>query len=382
MNSNDISEKSSVLSGGTPVAALPSPVRRKRVNLALQGGGSHGAFTWGVLDRLLEDGRIDFEGVSGTSAGGINAAVLASGLAKGGPGGARKALADFWTSLGDHGAFSPLRRGVFDRARGKYGFDYSLSYRFFNSFTSMVSPYQWNPMNYNPLMDLVRRHVDFEAVKKSGLKLFVSATCVETGRIRVFRTAELDEDRVMASAAVPFMFQAVEIEGRHYWDGGFCGNPALFPLFYECESADMLIIQINPQFREKLPRTVYEIDNRAAEISFNVSLAAELRAIDFVNRIVEQGAAPDERYRRLHIHLVECEAEMQKLAPATKLLTEPAFLKHMRDLGREAAEEWLKKHFDDLGVRSSVDVRETFLDDDRVGVPSADEPKSTPEALA
>jgi NTE family protein len=344
----------------------------RKVNLALQGGGSHGAFTWGVLDRLLEEDSIEYEGLSGTSAGAMNAVVFASGYSKGGREGARKALTEFWTSIGKQSKFSPLRRGLWDIARGKFSFEHSLSYRLFNSFTNMVSPYQWNPVNFNPLQKMVREHVDFDAVHNSGLKLFLSATCVETGRIRVFRRHEIDENVLLASSALPFIFQAVKIKDRHFWDGGYCGNPALFPLFYECETLDLMIIQINPLFRAAIPTSAFEIEDRVAEIAFNVNLANEIRAIHFVTRLVEKGALDPARYRKVNIHLLESEEEMRRLAPATKILTEPAFLKHLFDLGRAASDKWIKDHLGDLGVKSSVNIKDRFLDDDHANDLSAE----------
>lgn len=337
---------------------------KKRINLAFQGGGSHGAFTWGVMDRLLEEERLDFEGISGTSAGAMNALVMASGLGAGGREAARERLERFWLGVGEYAPFSPVRRNPWDVLRGNFGYDHSWSYRMFTSFTHMVSPYQWNPLNFNPLRALIRKHIDFDAAcHRSNLKLFVSTTCVETGRIRIFKNDELKEDMLLASTALPALFQAVKIGDRHYWDGGFCGNPALFPLFYECESTDLLIVQINPLYREEVPVTTFEIQDRASEISFNGSLANEIRAIQFVTRLIEKGALDPARYRKVNIHLVESEAEMSKLSPSTKFMTEPKFLRHLRDLGREAADRWLKAHFDDIGVQSSVDIKEKYLQD-------------------
>lgn len=334
----------------------------KRINLALQGGGSHGAFTWGVLDRLLADERIELEGLSGTSAGAVNALVMASGLAKSGRSGARQALQDFWMAVGEQNLTHPIRRNPLDVMFGRFGFDLSWSYHLFASFTHLVSPYQWNPLNVNPLRDLIAKHIDFEAVRAfDQLKIFVSATSVESGHIRVFRREELTESALMASTALPLMFHAVEVDSQHYWDGGFVGNPALFPLFYECQSQDIVIVQINPLKREAVPKSVFEIQDRMSEISFNASLASELRAVHFVNRLIQKGALDSERYHQVLIHMIESEDEMRKLGSATKLLIEPPFLKHLFELGSKAADVWLEKNLDHVGRESSVDIRARFL---------------------
>ncbi len=335
---------------------------RRKLNLALQGGGSHGAFTWGVLDRLLEDERIEFEGVSGTSAGAVNALIMASGLAKGGRAEARLALEKFWMAVGDQQITNPIRRNPLDVMFGRFGFDLSWSYHLFASFTHLVSPYQWNPLNLNPLRDLIAKHIDFEAVRSfKDLKIFVSATSIETGHIRVFRREEMTEAALLASTALPLMFHAVEVDGQHYWDGGFVGNPALFPLFYECQSQDIVIVQINPLKREAVPKSVFEIQDRMSEISFNASLASELRAVHFVNRLIQKGALDQERYHPVLIHMIESEEEMRKLGSATKLLIEPKFLKHLFDMGRVAADNWLQNSLKSVGVESSVDIRARFL---------------------
>lgn len=334
----------------------------KRINLALQGGGSHGAFTWGVLDRLLEEEGLELEGLSGTSAGAVNALVMASGLARGGRAEARLALEKFWMAVGEKQHFHPIKRNPLDVMFGRFGFDLSWSYHLFASFTHLVSPYHWNPTNINPLRDLISEHVDFEAVRGfDKLKIFVSATSIETGHIRVFRREELTEASLLASTALPLMFHAVEVDKLHYWDGGFVGNPALFPLFYECKSQDIVIVQINPLRREAVPKSVFEIQDRMSEISFNASLASELRAVHFVNRLIQKGALDRERYRPVLIHMIEGEEEMKKLGSATKLLIEPKFLKHLFELGRNAASTWLEANLKSVGVESSVDTRARFL---------------------
>jgi len=334
----------------------------KKLNLALQGGGSHGAFTWGVLDRLLEDPRIEFDGLSGTSAGAVNGLVMASGLAQGGREGARVALRGFWMAVGEMHQMTPYRRHPLDVVFGRFGFDLSWSYHLFASFTHLVSPYQWNPMNINPLRELIAKHIDFAAVRSlETMKIFVSATSIETGHIRVFRREELTQEALMASTALPLMFHAVEVDSQHYWDGGFVGNPALFPLFYECDSQDIVIVQINPIKREAVPKSVFEIQDRMSEISFNASLASEMRAVHFVNRLIQKGALDGERYRPILVHMIESEEELMRLGSSTKLLIEPQFLKHLFEMGRKSADGWIEKSFEKVGKESSIDIKGRFL---------------------
>ena len=264
---------------------------RKRIDLALQGGGSHGALTWGVLDRLLEENRLEIDGISGTSAGAMNAVVLADGLHKGGRDGARAALHAFWKAVSDAARFSPIQRSPWDRLMGNDSLDHSPSYLLFESLTQLIAPAKLNPLAINPLRDLVIRLVDFERVNACRkVKLFVTATNVRTGKVKVFSNDEISIDAVMASACLPFLFQAVEIDGEAYWDGGYMGNPAIFPLIYSCDTPDVLVVHINPLERTELPRTAAEILNRINEISFNSSLLREMRAIAFVTQLIDSKA--------------------------------------------------------------------------------------------
>ncbi|MGH2373115.1 MAG: patatin-like phospholipase family protein, partial [bacterium] len=257
----------------------------KPINLALQGGGAHGAFTWGVLDTLLEDERIEIEAISGTSAGAMNAAVLADGMMEGGCEGGRRALEEFWSAVSRAALGSPLKRSVWDMMTGNWNLDFSPSYLFLDQLSRLASPYQTNPLNLNPLRDLVLRQVNFERLRRCDcIKLFISATSVRTGKVKVFKHAELSIDALMASACLPLLFQAVEIDGEAYWDGGYMGNPVLFPFFYRCRHPDVVIVQINPLEREDTPTTAPEIMDRVNEITFNSSLMSEFRAIDFVAR--------------------------------------------------------------------------------------------------
>jgi len=340
------------------VTAGKSP---KMVNLALQGGGSHGAFTWGVLDRLLEDGRIGFEAISGTSAGAMNAVVVADGIMKGGPDGARQALEDFWQAVGREGAKSLIQRSLLNVFMGDWSLENSPSYLFFDNLTRLVSPYELNPLNQNPLRDLLEAQIDFDRVTACNkMKLFVSATNVHSGRVRVFTCDEITADVVMASACLPFMFQAVEIDGVPYWDGGYMGNPALFPFFNACASSDVVLVQINPIERKTTPRTAREILNRVNEIAFNSSLLKELRAIEFVARLIDEGKLDPSDYKEVLLHRVDGGEEMLALLASSKVNAEWAFLIHLRDIGRAAANRWLEESFDRIGKESSVDIRTLF----------------------
>lgn len=336
----------------------------KPVNLALQGGGAHGAFTWGVLDRILEDERIVIEAISGTSAGAMNAVVLADGLMRGGAEGARERLRLFWHEISKAAEYSPIRRSPFDMFTGNWSLDLSPAYLWFDTLTRSLSPYDFNPLNINPLKETLEGIVDFERVRACDrLKLFVSATNVETGRVRVFSGQQMTADMVMASACLPTMFQAVEIEGSHYWDGGYMGNPILYPFFYASQSPDILIVQINPIERPGVPRTAREIMNRINEISFNASLLKDLRSVDFVARMLDEGKLDAERYRKLRIHLIKDYEAFSSLGAPSKFNAEPAFLEHLFKVGREACTAWLDENYEAVGERSTVDIRAMFQGD-------------------
>ncbi|MGH7004102.1 MAG: patatin-like phospholipase family protein [Alphaproteobacteria bacterium] len=334
----------------------------KSINLALQGGGAHGAFTWGVLDRFAEEERLGFDGISATSAGAMNAAVFAYGLAEGGRNGAKAALANFWRRVSHAAAFSPLQPTLLDRLTCNKSLAMSPSFIFFDLVTRFLSPYQFNPLNYNPLREVIGKSVDFDKLRTTccPVKLFLSATNVRTGKIRVFANNEISVDSVLASACLPFLFQAVEIDGDPYWDGGYMGNPAIFPLIYECESADVLVVHINPMEREHMPHTAAEILNRINEISFNSSLMREMRAISFVTKLIDSGELKS-NLKRMLIHSIAADAVMNGLGHTSKLNADWEFLTSLRDTGRAHADAWLKANFDKLGRESTVDIRGTYL---------------------
>lgn len=339
----------------------------RTINLALQGGGAHGAFTWGALDALLEDPRIRFEGVCGTSAGAMNAVVLAHGLLQGGRKGAREALRWFWERIGRSGMLWNAVRPPAQMLEA-FGIDPRMAaegtHVLFETWASLLSPYQFNPWNFDPLRQLLERSVDFRALQQEGcLKLFVCATNVRSGKVRIFTNTDLTADAVLASACLPQLFRAVEIDGEAYWDGGYVGNPALYPLFYHVESRDIVIVHVNPIRRDQVPRTPVEIATRVNEITFNSSLMREMRAIEFAARLVDQGWLKDEfacRLRRMYVHSIRDDAAMAAIG-GNRLHPDPRLLETLFELGRATGGAWLKDHFDDLGQRDSVDVRAEFL---------------------
>jgi NTE family protein len=354
-------------SGGTaplPRPAVAKPATTRRINIALQGGGTHGAFTWGVLERLLEDERLDYDAVSGTSAGAVNAAVFVQGLCEGGRDGARAALDRLWRDAAARLAVSPLQNTPIEKAIWGYDLTWSFAYQTFETLTRVLSPYQINPTPYdwNPLRAVLDERIDHEVLRTGkGPKLFISATSVRTGKPRVFTREEVTADVVMASACLPQFFKAVEIDGEPYWDGGYLGNPALWPLYEQGGVPDIVLVQLNPTVREELPTHPTEIMNRLNEISFNASLMAEMRAIDFVQRLLDAGRLEQPRYRRLFLHMIEDEERMRQFKLSTKLNGDWQFLSTLKQYGREAADKWLATHFDKLGRESSVDIRDRFL---------------------
>ncbi|MGI9500983.1 MAG: patatin-like phospholipase family protein [Geminicoccaceae bacterium] len=339
-------------------------IEQKRANLALQGGGAHGAFAWGVLDKFLEDGRLQIEGLSATSAGAMNAVAFAYGMSAGGRDGAREQLDAFWHEISRAGErYSPVRAFPWERWLNGFNMENALSFQAFEAATHLFSPYQLNPFDFNPLRDVLEQVIDFDRLRQSDKapELFLSATNVRTGKIKVFQNAELTSDVVLASACLPYIFKAVEIDGEHYWDGGYMGNPAIFPLIYKSDSPDVIVVHINPLERKELPTTAPEIFNRINEISFNSSLMREMRAIAFVTRLIDEGALDGKSFNRMFVHSVRSDEEMTRLSVASKLSPDWAFLCHLRDIGRRTAETWLAENFDRIGVESSVDIADVYL---------------------
>ncbi len=339
---------------------MAEPHETKSINLALQGGGAHGAFTWGVLDALLARDDLVIDGISGTSAGAMNAAVVAYGLAKGGNRGARETLAAFWHAVGEAARFSPLQPSALDRWLGPGNMETSPGWLAFDAVSRMVSPYQFNPLAMNPLADLLTGVVDFawlaEQCAHDVVKLFLCASNVKTGKIKVFRPEEISCQAVLASACLPFLFQAVEIDGEHYWDGGYMGNPPIFPLIYGTASHDVVIVRLNPIAIDRVPTSPREIADRVNTLSFNSSLMREMRAIAFVTRLIDDGHLELDRYKRLNIHSIDAEDVFSDLGVSSKLNAQPEFLDYLFQLGRGRGEAWLSAHAHSIGVESSVDL--------------------------
>jgi NTE family protein len=336
-------------------AARPKKGAPVLVDLALQGGGSHGAFTWGVLDRLLEESSLQFDGISGTSAGAMNAAVMASGLMQGGPDGAREALEGFWKRVSDAARMSPLRRGPIEILTGNWTLDYSPVFAAVEFAAQVFSPYDTSLAGANPLSKILAESVDFAHLVESPVKVFVTATNVHTGQGRIFRNAELTPEVLLASACLPTMFQAVEIDGVPYWDGGYAGNPSMSPLVRECSASDTILVQINPIVRPGTPRTAREIQNRLNEISFNATLLKELKAGALLRQVADPGKGEGAAWANMRVHRISSEI-MLELGYSSKMLTEWPFFTMLRDEGRKSADAFLAEHKGDLGVRSSLDL--------------------------
>ena len=325
------------------------------VDLALQGGGSHGAFTWGVLDRLLEEPQLRIAAISGTSAGAMNAAVLADGWVEGGAEGARAALDKYWQQVSRAAAFSLLQRSPLDRLMGRWTLDTSPAYIAMDLISRVMSPYDLNPFGLNPLRGILAECIDFSRLARSPIKLFVTATSVRTGRGRIFRNPEITADVLLASACLPTMFRAVEIDGEAYWDGGYAGNPTITPLIRESDAHDTILVQINPRERPDTPRSAAEILNRLNEISFNSPLMKELRMIALLRQVADPGTGEGARWAQMRTHRIATDV-LAEFGASSKLNAEWDFVSMLRTEGRRAASEFLDAHAGDLGTRSTTDL--------------------------
>jgi NTE family protein len=341
-----------VTRSSSPDGAAREP---RLIDLALQGGGSHGAFTWGVLDRLLEETGLRIDAISGTSAGAMNAAVLADGYVAGGADGARKALDAYWERVAKAATFSPFQRTPMDRLAGRWSLDFSPAFIAMDLMSRVFSPYDLNPQGVNPLTEILDQSIDFKRLARSPIKLFVTATNVRTGRGRIFRNAEITSDVLLASACLPTVFQAVEIEGEPYWDGGFAGNPTITPLVRESDAEDSILVQINPRERPGTPRTASEILNRLNEVSFNATLMKELRMIALMRQVADPGTGEGARWSNMRTHRIMTEM-MVELGYSSKLNAEWEFLCMLREEGRRCATEFLDRHLEDVGRRSTADI--------------------------
>jgi NTE family protein len=327
--------------------------------LALQGGGAHGAFTWGVLDHLLEDGRLAFEGISGTSAGAMNAIALAHGLVEAGRDGARAALEKFWTAVAGSMAFA--------NSSGSDGHTFAFGPAFHNmlGWVSQLSPRQLNPFDLNPLRDIVNAQIDFERLRaQAGTKLFVATTNANSGQLRLFRRAELTADVILASACLPTIHRAIVIDGEPYWDGGYAANPAVFPLFYECDSHDILLVLLSPLKYESTPSSAQDIRERMLEFAFTATFLREMRMFAHMSDYVKASLIPLGRFERrianTHFHVIDAQDFMRELTADSKLAANMKFFMRLKDLGRERARVWLQDHFARVGHASSVQIADLF----------------------
>jgi len=325
------------------------------IDLALQGGGSHGAFTWGVLDRLLEEPWLRIAAISGTSAGAMNAAVLAHGWGQGGAQGARESLDTFWQQVAQAAAFSPLQRTPLDWMLGRWTLDASPFYAGMETLARIFSPYDLNPLGLNPLRAILRDCVDFGQLADTPIKLFITATNVHTGRGRIFRNAEITPEVLLASACLPTLFHAIEIDGESYWDGGYAGNPTITPLVRETDAHDTILVQINPRERRDVPRAPSEILNRVNEISFNSPLMKELRMIALLRQVADPGHGEGARWAEMRTHRIMTD-RLAEFGASSKFNAERGFLEMLKAEGRRSADEFLAAHGEDLGTRSTADI--------------------------
>lgn len=345
-------------------ASRPTPPPRspKHLSLALQGGGAHGAFTWGVMHRLMEDGRIFIDGISGASAGAINGAVFSDGFLKGGRKGAIDGLEKFWRQISQFSLLGHRWMKGMPTPAGRMTLEDTPGYAAFDFVTRMFSPYQFNPMGINPLRDVLDRLIDFEAIRKDKrLKLFVAATNVKSCQSRLFRAQELTADVLLASSCLPLVSPAVEINGESYWDGGYLGNPSIYPLIHECKSHDVLLVMINPLKRQTVPTSAREILNRITEIGFNATLISEMSNYAVISQLIEKGQLKSKAYSRVNFHLIEAPEELAEYSASSQLNTDWEFLSYLHDLGYKAAKDWLGRHVNDIGKKSTLDVIQHFM---------------------
>lgn len=336
--------------------------KKKKIALALQGGGSHGAYTWGVLDALLEQDDIEVEGVSGTSAGGMNATATVQGIIKGGNKGARDMLQKLWGHIGEQGKKSLLKPSPIKKLVKNYDISDNPVYLLMNFVGNFLSPYQLNPQNIHPLRGMVTELFDFKSLQADKkTKLFLCATHVATGKLKIFTGKELHPDSVLASACVPNLFQAVEVDGEFYWDGGFIGNPAIYPLIYNCKTPDIMVIQIRRIHDPKIPTTVHDIQNRLGEITQNACLTREMRSIAFISKLIDDGIIPKDKLKKLNMHMIRDDAFFGGIERASGFCSDPDFLEFLFKAGRRAGVAWLEKNYDHIGKRTTAEIEEDFL---------------------
>lgn len=338
---------------------------KKKVAIALQGGGAHGAFAWGVLDKLLEDGRFDILGVSGTSAGGMNAAATVQGLIKGGTEAARNTLKEYWRSMAELSKkLSPsLPANPFDKKPTNYNLDHTLGYLISNMIGANFSPYDTNPFNINPFFDFLKDFFDFEAVRyNTERRIFLGTTHVKTGRIKIFSNKDFCADVLLASACLPFLFQGVQVDGDYYWDGGYIANPAIYPLINECDCNDIIMVQLTKTYCDHLPKTKAEITDRLKEITYNGCLVHEMRAIYFITKLIDEGKIKPDEMKRINMHVIKNEDAFKGLNLSSAMNTDWDFLMMLHNEGRRAAEKWIAQHYDKVGTKQHSIDEEMFKD--------------------
>jgi len=334
----------------------------KKINLALQGGGAQGAFTWGVLHQMMVSERIDVEAITCTSAGAMNGVVFAYGLISNGRQGACDLLKTFWHRVSLAASMMPIQPTIVDKMMGGMNLDYSPAFMAMDYMTRMFSPYQFNYFDINPLRSILEEMIDFEVIRKNKqIRLFINATNARTGKIRVFNTHEITLDVVMASACLPFIYRTVYVDNEPYWDGGYSGNPAIYPLIYKSSCQDVLIVQINPLVVEEVPTNASDIMDRINEISFNSTLMREMRAIAFVQKLISDGKVTESEYKDMRIHMIESQDLLNGSGRASKLNADWDYLTHLHNVGAQATNDWMGEHFDKLGKESSIDIRKVFL---------------------
>ncbi len=335
---------------------------KKKIAVALQGGGSHGAYTWGVLDALLENENISIEGISGTSAGAMNATACAQGIIRGGNEEARNMLRQYWDKIGEAGKNGFLQPFPWNKTAQNFTVSDTPSFKFLQQLTSTFSPYQLNPSNEHPLRPVIEELFDFEALKKSDLcKLFLCATHVATGKLKIFKDQELSTDAVLASACVPSIFQAIEVGGEMYWDGGFIGNPAIYPLIYGCETPDIMVIQIRRIYDPVVPTTVHDIQDRLGEITQNACLTREMRSIAFISKLIDDGVVAPGALKRLNMHIIRDDAFWGTIDRASGFYCDPDFLKYLFKAGRRSGKQWLETNYDHIGVKTTANIESDYI---------------------
>ncbi|MBX9804668.1 MAG: patatin-like phospholipase family protein [Alphaproteobacteria bacterium] len=339
-----------------------TPSKNKKISIGMQGGGSHGAFTWGILDYILEDGRLDIEGVSGTSAGGMNCLALTQGMAEGGKEGARKSLFRYWKTLSEKSKKIGMAPTPLDNFKGGHGIATNPLFSMMGQITKNMSPYEWNPKNQNMLEDLIKELFNFKKIAAfEELKVFLCATNVRTSKLKIFSGNEITPEAVLASACLPTLFHAVNIEGDDYWDGGFIGNPAIFPLIYNCETPDIMVLLLTPQSRHNTPKTLDEIHFRMTELSLINTLTREMRAIHFISKLIDEGVADKTKIKKINMHLIENPQVFADLDHTSPMNSDWDFMQFLFEKGRETAEKWMAKNYDGIGVRSTADLGRDFV---------------------